>query len=117
MKRIQSINSCLSHYKWGNDCDGWNFTNGEDISFKQEKMPAQTAEQLHYHQIAKQHFYILKGTATFLVEDKRFEVKPFETIQINPGEKHQILNQTNQDLEFILFSIPSTQNDRINCEQ
>jgi quercetin dioxygenase-like cupin family protein len=37
-------------------------------------------------------------------------------LQIKAGDKHKIINETDQDLEFILCSYPSTQNDRTDCE-
>jgi hypothetical protein len=34
----------LKHYKWGNDCDGWNLVDEDSLSVKQELMPAFTQE-------------------------------------------------------------------------
>ncbi len=116
MNKILSKANCLSHYKWGNNCDGWNFVVGDDAAIKQELMPAQTAEKLHYHTYATQFFFILKGEATFLIEGETSVVNAQEGIQIKPGQKHKIVNATTQDLEFVLFSYPSTQNDRTDCE-
>jgi mannose-6-phosphate isomerase-like protein (cupin superfamily) len=42
-------------------------------------------------------------------------LKPEQGITINPGQKHFISNKDQTDLEFILYSYPSTKNDRINC--
>ena len=50
----------LSHYKWGQDCDGWNLVDEESISVKQERMPSGATETIHYHNTAQQFFYILK---------------------------------------------------------
>ena len=41
-------------------------------------------------------------------------MKTQEGLQIKAGLKHRIINNTNDDLEFILSSQPSTVNDRIN---
>ena len=35
---------------WGDDCYGWNFVDTDALSVKQELMPPDTAEQLHYHE-------------------------------------------------------------------
>lgn len=104
----------LKHYQWGDGCDGWNLVDEPTLSVKQERMPAGTAELLHYHERALQFFFILKGTATFEINGELIEVNEQEGIEIKKGTKHRISNNTNEDLEFILSSQPSTQNDRIN---
>jgi mannose-6-phosphate isomerase-like protein (cupin superfamily) len=104
----------LKHYQWGNGCDGWNLVDTAELSVKQECMPAGTAEQLHYHERAQQFFFILKGTATFEINGELIEVNEQEGIHIQNGAKHRIINNTREDLEFILSSQPSTKNDRIN---
>jgi mannose-6-phosphate isomerase-like protein (cupin superfamily) len=106
----------LKHYKWGNDCDGWNLVDEDSLSVKQELMPAFTQEVKHYHQTTQQFFYILKGKAIFEIEDSKVEINEGEGLYIEAGKKHRILNENNEDLEFILCSQPSTKNDRINCE-
>jgi len=78
-------------------------------------MPARTAEALHFHKQAQQFFFILKGTARFDVEDKIFIVHSGEGFHITAGKKHRIINELETDLEFILSSQPSTDNDRFNC--
>ncbi|MBO9681820.1 MAG: cupin domain-containing protein [Flavisolibacter sp.] len=106
----------LKHYQWGSDCDGWNLVDEALLSVKQELMPPGTKEVKHYHQLAQQFFYILQGKATFEIEDSIIEINKGEGLHIEPGKKHRILNETGEDLEFILCSQPSTNNDRINCE-
>ena len=57
---VFSRSECLSQYRWGDDCHGWNFVDTDALSVKQELMPPDTAEQLHYHEKATQLFFILK---------------------------------------------------------
>jgi mannose-6-phosphate isomerase-like protein (cupin superfamily) len=116
MSEILSKENCLNHYKWGDNCDGWNFISRPEAVVKQELMPSQTAEKLHFHTYAEQFFFILKGEAEFLVEGESFIVDANSGLQIKAGEKHKIMNNGIDDLEFILFSYPSTQNDRTDCE-
>jgi len=78
-------------------------------------MPAQTAEGLHYHQMSQQFFFILAGIATFEVENESITVYAGQGFYIEAGKKHRIINNTAEDLEFILSSQPSTNNDRYNC--
>jgi mannose-6-phosphate isomerase-like protein (cupin superfamily) len=112
--RIFSRSECLSHYRWGDDCYGWNYVDTDALSIKQELMPPDTAEQLHFHETASQFFFILKGRATFSIDGELCVLKPEQSIEIKPGQKHFIANKESSDLEFILYSTPSTKNDRVN---
>lgn len=104
------------HYSWGNHCDGWHLLQTNSLSIIQEKMPAGTSESLHFHHQAQQFFFILKGIATFEVEDKLYEVNENNGFHIQPNEKHKILNNTTKDLEFIVISEPKSHGDRVNIE-
>jgi mannose-6-phosphate isomerase-like protein (cupin superfamily) len=110
-----SKSNCLSRYTWGDDCYGWNFVDTDELSVKQELMPPDTSEKLHYHEKATQFFFILTGQATFLIDGAEVTLKTSEGIEIKPGQKHLIKNKGRTDLEFILYSQPSTKNDRHNA--
>jgi mannose-6-phosphate isomerase-like protein (cupin superfamily) len=112
---IVSKDNCISHYQWGEGCDGWVLADTKDLSVKQERMPAQTAETLHYHIHAQQFFFILKGIANFEVEEEKFTVAAGQGFHIAPGKKHRIMNHSTEELAFILSSQPSTNKDRFNC--
>ena len=102
----------LKHYLWGEQCDGWNLVDNPELSVKMERMPPHTAEQEHFHQFARQFFFILKGKAVFYTEEERVELNPQEGLEIRPGLRHRIENEGEEDLEFILCSQPSTSGDR-----
>jgi len=102
----------LKHYMWGDQCDGWNFVDNENLSVKMERMPPHTAEQTHFHRHARQFVFILKGIAVFETEEGRIEVKAQQGLEIRPQLRHRILNEEAEDLEFILCSQPSTAGDR-----
>lgn len=104
----------LKHYIWGNNCDGWNLSDSPELSVKVERMPPHTGEQEHFHQRARQFFFILKGSAVFETEEGRINLKAQEGLEIRPELRHRILNESEEDLEFILCSQPSTVNDRMN---
>jgi len=112
---VFSKSECLAHYTWGDDCHGWTFVDTDALSVKQELMPPDTAEKLHYHEKATQLFFVLKGRALFTIDGEETELREQQGIQINPQQKHFIANKQNSDLEFILYSYPSTKNDRIDC--
>lgn len=105
-----------THYKWGDNCDGWHLLNSPQLSVIQEKMPPETAEALHYHQHSEQVFYILDGQATFLVNEERIVVESRESLHIAAGKVHQIRNHGTTDLHFLLISCPKSHGDRINVQ-
>jgi mannose-6-phosphate isomerase-like protein (cupin superfamily) len=122
---IVSRSHPLTHYLWGEQCDGWNLVDTPELSVKMERMPPHTAEQEHFHQYARQFFFILKGWATFFLageavafaatgeqSEQQVELNPQEGLEIRPGLRHRIENNGDEDLEFILCSQPSTKDDR-----
>ena len=114
MNQVSKYNP-LQHYKWGDGCEGWVLVDTELLSVKQEYMPAQTAEILHYHEHARQFFFILRGIATFEAEEQTFTIYAGQGFYIEAVKKHRVINNTAEDLEFILSSQPSTNSDRYNC--
>ena len=102
------------HYIWGDNCDGWHLLKSDSLSIIQEKMPAQTSEGLHFHNTAQQFFFILKGTATFQIEEEIFEVNENKGFHILPLQKHRIFNYTELALEFLVISEPKSHGDRVN---
>jgi len=113
---IVSKNNPLRQYKWGDNCYGWNLVDGSSLSVKLERMPPHTAEQKHFHEKAQQFFYILNGEAVFEIERERITAKQGQGIYIESGKVHRIINENDEDLEFLLSSQPSTASDRINIE-
>jgi mannose-6-phosphate isomerase-like protein (cupin superfamily) len=113
MNPVVSIHQPLKHYMWGEGCDGWNLVDGPELSVKQERMPPHTEEVEHYHRVARQFFFILEGTAVFETSEGRVEVSARQGLEIAPGLRHKIKNESEVDLVFILSSQPSTTNDRV----
>lgn len=105
-----------SHYLWGDNCDSWVLADTEGLSAKQESMPTQTKEKLHFHHNAQQFFFILKGTATFYLEGEPTIVNAAQGLLIEAKTQHYIANETSDLLDFLVISQPSTNNDRITIE-
>ncbi|HWZ34572.1 MAG TPA: cupin domain-containing protein, partial [Mucilaginibacter sp.] len=63
-----------------------------------------------------QFFFITKGTAIFTIDGTIKVVTEHQGIEILPGQKHRVSNHSEADLEFTVYSHPSTKNDRINIE-
>jgi mannose-6-phosphate isomerase-like protein (cupin superfamily) len=101
------------HYLWGDQCDGWKLVNTPDLTVIQERMPPGTSEVRHYHQKARQFFFILSGQATFELSGERETIGAGQGLEVPPKQPHQILNETDADLEFLVISQPTTARDRV----
>lgn len=102
------------NYIWGNTCKSYLLCETKNLSVKLETMPVNTKDLLHFHTNTTQVFFILKGKATFEVDNTKFTVNVNESIMIQPLQKHFILNDAEEELEFLVISQPSAGNDRIN---
>jgi mannose-6-phosphate isomerase-like protein (cupin superfamily) len=100
-----------AHYKWGNNCDAFVLLNDKNLSVKFEKMPAGTSGEKHFHKYSQQYFFILKGEATFDLENKNIFLKENEGIHIEQGKVHRIINNSACEIEFLVISQPSIDND------
>ena len=105
------------HFNWGDHCDGWFLVNKDNLCVLQEKMPAGTSEEKHYHEKTWQFFFILSGTATMEINDVTHELHSLDGIEIPPQVPHKIVNNTNQDLSFIVISMPNHKSDRVNLDE
>ncbi len=105
-----------SHYLWGDNCDSWVLVDSPDLSVKQESMPSSAREKLHFHTHAQQFFFVLKGTGSFYSENEKILVGEQKGLLIKPGTQHYIANETDQVLEFLVISQPSTNQDRTTLE-
>ena len=76
-------------------------------------MPPKATEQLHYHQHTEQFFYILEGTATFLIDGIETNTSQFGGIVIPKGSRHCVSNLADHPLRFLVISAPGNQDDRI----
>ena len=102
------------HYIWGEVCVGWHLLKRADMSVIRERVPAGGAEVMHYHQKARQFFYILEGEATMAFEDREILLRKGEGIEIAPQVRHQFRNHSKADVHFLVVSVPSTRGDRVN---
>jgi mannose-6-phosphate isomerase-like protein (cupin superfamily) len=102
------------HYLWGGNCDGWHLLKREDMSVIQERVPAGSSEVMHYHEQARQFFYILEGEGKMLFEDHEIILQKGQGLEISPMVKHQFKNDSRREVHFLVFSVPTTRGDRIN---
>lgn len=101
------------HYNWGDGCHGWILSQAGDLAIIQERMPPHTAERRHFHDRARQFFYILSGELVMDLEDGPHLLTPGSGIEVEPGTRHQARNESDEDVHFLVASSPTTRGDRV----
>lgn len=108
--------SNAEHYDWGKVCDGWRLLDRSDLSVIQERIPPGAGEITHYHQRARQLFYVLSGELQIQIAERLFHLSPSDSLEVPPGSQHRVRNVGNVDANFLVISSPTTQGDRVNVE-
>jgi mannose-6-phosphate isomerase-like protein (cupin superfamily) len=104
------------HYTWGAICDGWHLVKQPELSVIHERMPPGTAEVRHYHERSRQFFFVLAGVATLEVNGVRETLQAHQGVEVPPRVPHQMLNESADDVEFLVISHPTTRGDRVLAE-
>ena len=110
MKRVSK--STARHYFWKEVCDGWHLVDTEGLSIIQERMPPHTKEDMHRHEKAFQFFYVLNGQATMRFEHESAILSIMDGLGLPPGAWHQMCNDSDNDVEFIVISSPKSHGDK-----
>ena len=111
MQKISKSNA--EHYVWGDGCDGWHLLNSDALSVIEEKMPPYTSEVMHYHEKSQQVFYVLLGTATMKFANKTIQLKAGESLHVSVKTAHQMCNESDKELCFLVVSQPKSHGDKI----
>jgi mannose-6-phosphate isomerase-like protein (cupin superfamily) len=104
------------HYVWGAACDGWHLVKGAALSVISERMPPHTSEVMHYHNKARQFFYVLRGALTFEMDGCIEVLTAHQGIEVPPRSAHQARNESNSEVEFLVISQPASHGDRVVVE-
>ena len=104
------------HYIWGRECDGWHLVKSDELSVIRERMPVGTSEARHFHAQARQFFFVLSGIAILEAAGVRQVLHRHEGLEIPPNIPHQMLNESDQAIEFLVISQPASHDDRVMVE-
>lgn len=110
---MKKVKDNSDSYLWGVNCTAWHMVNNAHLSVIEESMPPHTQEKRHYHEFAQQFFRITKGRAIFELNGERFDLETGEGVHVPAMSRHSIINEQDEDLEFILISQPPAHGDRI----
>jgi mannose-6-phosphate isomerase-like protein (cupin superfamily) len=104
------------HYTWGGNCDGWFLLKGDDVHVIQERMPAGASEVAHFHRRSRQMFFVLRGELTMKFESDSMTLAAGQSLAIEPNRVHQAVNESGEDVEFLVVSCPPSHEDRFAPE-
>ena len=69
-------------------------------------IPPGKSSPRHYHKVAEETFYILRGNARLRVDEEEFDLSPGQACLIEPFEIHQVLSVGSEELVFLAVSSP-----------
>lgn len=104
------------HYTWGDNCDGYFLLKRPEVHVIEERMPPGTSEQAHWHDRARQLFYVLEGELTMRFDTGDVQVSHGVALEIEPGTVHQARNESSSEARFLVVSVPPSHGDRKHRE-
>ena len=75
--------------------------------------PGQTMG-VHGHREVEEIFYFIKGSPKMLVNDVEYRIKEGDAFRIEPLEKHDIVNDTREEVKLIFIKTPYLPEDKIS---
>jgi len=103
------------HYVWGEVCEGWRLLDRPDLSVIQERIPPDRGEVTHYHERARQLFFVLEGELA--IETGAAGVVSHlhagDSLEVAPRQTHRVWNRGTGDAVVLVVSAPTTQGDRV----
>jgi mannose-6-phosphate isomerase-like protein (cupin superfamily) len=114
------MNVCLKssienaeHFIWGDLCDGWHLVDRDGLNIVQERVPPGKSEVRHFHNSARQYFFVLEGEATLDLGSEIVTLGKHEGLEVPPQTSHQFRNESDKDVVFLVISAPKSHGDRI----
>lgn len=84
---------------WGN----YRVLEEEKNEFKIKRIVVEPGKKIsyQYHKHRSEHWVVVRGVATILIDDIRHEVPAGESVYIKPLQKHRLINNTDKPIEII----------------
>ena len=79
--------------------------------------PPKTKLKPHYHKQTKEIFYILKEGGIISIDDEQIRAQNDDILFCEPGEKHFVINDTDEEFRILVFKIDSKENDSFWLEK
>ncbi len=82
---------------------------GQVMMVNWAKLPQGSAFQRHFHEDMQEVFVMLSGPVTMTVDGEPQELAAGDAIIISPREIHEMQNDSEQDVEYVVFGISTQQ--------
>lgn len=67
----------------------------------------------HGHRQVEETFYFINGFPKMLVNDTEYQAEEGDAFRIEPGEKHDIVNDTKETAKVVFIKVPYLPEDKI----
>lgn len=67
----------------------------------------------HYHNAVEETFYFPDSAPRMIVAGSDMRVRPGDAFRVDPGETHNIVNDTDSDVTAIFIKCPYDPNDKV----
>ena len=105
--------NAANHYRWGEGCEGWRLMQNPEFSVISELMPPGTAELKHFHHKSRQFFFVLSGALEVHSGAVHLQLGSGDGVEISPETVHEIRNDSEHEVRFLVVSHPPTHDDRM----
>lgn len=99
-------------YPWGTGCLGWHLVQAGALSVIEEEMPPGTEDVRHRHLRSLQFFYVLHGSLIIESAGVRHQLSSHSGMEVPPMTAHQVRNESDDDVDFLVISSPPSHDDR-----
>ncbi|AEE96996.1 cupin domain-containing protein [Mahella australiensis] len=69
----------------------------------------------HYHNHVEETFYFMKGIPVINVNDVEYHVKEGDAFRVEPGDTHDIINDTDESVKLVFIKYPYAPEDKVDC--
>ncbi len=70
----------------------------------------------HIHERVEETFYFMEGSPRFVIGGVEHQVKPGDAYRVDPGETHNLINDTDENVVAVFIKWPFDPSDRIPVE-
>jgi mannose-6-phosphate isomerase-like protein (cupin superfamily) len=103
-------------FTWGKAGTAWFLAKNAPVSVVEKTIGSGTKEIRHLHQKSWQYFHVLSGTADIEIDGVELTLNANEGVEVKAGLGHQMKNEQDVDLTFIMVSVPNSTDDRVVLE-
>ncbi|MEW5773999.1 MAG: cupin domain-containing protein [Thermodesulfobacteriota bacterium] len=79
---------------------------GGRMSLAEAVVPPGRETAPHSHLGSEELYHVLSGRGRMRLERREFELLPGDTVRIEPGQVHSVLNEGEEDLVFLCLCAP-----------